>query len=111
MHIYPPWWSSGLSPYFSFIHLFILKRREECDTYLTHIHRDHCSGEAKYTELSAKTVAFISCRQRVLRLQLTKKKKQSWLKVPYILSFHWALSATVIYIDMSHAGITLFPSF
>ena len=38
----------------------MLKRREECDTYLTHIRRE--PGEKiKYKELSANTVAFISC--------------------------------------------------
>ena len=48
----------------------MLKRREECDTYLTHVHRHPLSRKKpsekiKYKiELSANTVAFISCRSR-----------------------------------------------
>ena len=45
----------------------MLNRREECDTYMTHVCRDHYSGgnpeKRKYKiELSANTVAFISYR-------------------------------------------------
>jgi hypothetical protein len=40
----------------------MLERREECDTYV-------CSREVKYRiELSANTVAFISCRSRLTKV-------------------------------------------
>ena len=56
----------------------ILKRKEESDTYLTHVCRHHWSRKSsmKYMEqeLSAYTMAFISCRSR---LQLIKATVQA----------------------------------
>ena len=50
----------------------MLKRRDECDTYLTHVCRHHWSRKPdkkmKYKELSANTVAFISCRRRLSKV-------------------------------------------
>jgi hypothetical protein len=47
----------------------MLKRREECDTYLTHILDitgvERAREKIKYKELSANTMAFISCRSRL----------------------------------------------
>ena len=59
----------------------MLKRGKECDTYLTHVCKRHHSVEnpvkkIKYIELSANTVAFITCRSRLLKA------------LSYILSFH-----------------------
>ena len=45
----------------------MLKRREECDTYLTHICRHHHSINYKI-ELSANTVAFINRRLRLTQV-------------------------------------------
>ena len=68
----------------------MLKWREECEIYLTRICRHRWSGEnlmKRYNiELTANTVAFISCR-------LTKKKKsQCSIKALYFIfspsSFH-----------------------
>ena len=41
-----------------------LERREQCNTYLTHVCRHRCSVENPL-KLSANTVAFISCRSRM----------------------------------------------
>jgi hypothetical protein len=51
----------------------VLKRKEECDTYLTHVCRHHWSGKSpvkrgKYKELSANTVAFIRCRRSLTKV-------------------------------------------
>ena len=40
----------------------------------------------------------------------TADESQCWLKAPYISSFHWALSASVISTDVSQVGVPLFPS-
>ena len=50
-----------------------LKRREECDIYLTHVCRTSLEqrepGEKmKYEELSANTMAFINCRHRLTKV-------------------------------------------
>ena len=62
----------------------MLKRREEFDTYLSHVCRHHRSGEnsekIKYKiKLSANTVAFISCRSRLTKVlgAATREKKGS----------------------------------
>ena len=50
----------------------MLKRREECNTYLTHVYRHHWCREnpvKRYNiKLSANTVAFISCRLRLTKV-------------------------------------------
>ena len=73
----------------------ILKTREECDICLTHVCRHRWRGEKiEYIELS-----------------YSWWKPQCWLKAPYIWSYHWALSATVMSTDVSQVGVALFPSF
>ena len=59
----------------------MLKSREECATYLTHICGHHCSGESP--------VKGLSCQYPSER----------------------ALSTTVMSTDVSQVGITHFPSF
>jgi hypothetical protein len=51
----------------------MLKRREECDTYLTYIGRHHRSRKSlvkmeKYKEFSTNSVAFIVFRNRLTKL-------------------------------------------
>ena len=85
----------------------MVKRREDCNTYLTHVCRHHYSGEnpvKRWNIRSANTVAFISCNC-FYRLW----KPQRWLKAP--LSFHQVLYASLMSTDMSQVGVTLFPSF
>ena len=58
----------------------------------------------KYKELSANIVDFIICRRRLqLRLQL--------MKAPFISSFLWPISATVMSTDVSQVDVALFPCF
>ena len=69
----------------------MLKRREECDTYLTQVCRHQHSIE-KIKELSVNTMAFISCRSRLYN---SWWKSQCWLKAP--LCFHQVFHAIQIY--------------
>ena len=47
----------------------------------------------------------------LVSLHLQLMNATVWLKVPYISSFHWALSALVMSTDGSQVNVTLFPSF
>ena len=83
------------------------KRREECNTYLTHICRHHWSRKSLVKRLKLR-----SFQPTLLLSSAVDKKPQCWLKaVSYSLSFHLVLSAKVMSSDMSQVGITLFPSF
>ena len=75
----------------------MLKRREECNTYLTHVCRHCWSGENNLVnrqniEFSANTVAFISCR---CRLMSTRDESHSVGWKFYIVPFHQVLSRDV----------------
>ena len=75
---------------YSFISIHIESvRREECDTYLTHISRHQHSVENVYSWW----------------------KSQCWLKASYISYFHQAFSTPAMSTDVIQIGITLFPSF
>ena len=65
----------------------ILKRREESDTYLTHV----CTH----------------CWSRLLQLM----KATALAESSSYIHFHRDLSAPVMSTDMSQVGVTLFPSF
>ena len=60
-------------------------------------------------ELSASTVAFISCRGRGLSLQLMKATVLA--ETASFIRFHRDLSAPAMPTQMNQVGITLFPSF
>ena len=77
----------------------MLKRREECDTYLTHFCRHHCTRDSLVKRqnirsfqptLWVSSAADIDCQSTS-----TADESQCWLKGPYTLSFHRALSASL----------------
>ena len=90
-----------------------VKRREECNTYLTHICRLHCSGDSMEKRSNIRRF------QPTLRLSLAVEvdyvytwwKPQFWMKAPHISSFLCAISITVMSTDVSQVGVAFFPSF
>ena len=110
--LFPSFWSifyHSTFPGFSFILIeckcryIMTYRRNESDTYLTHVCRHRQSRQITMKmELSASTVAFISCRGR--------QKLQYWLKAP-VPSIFIVMSAPAMSTDMSQVGVTLFPFF
>ena len=121
---------------------------EECDTYLTHVYRHHCSRENPL--LSWVTVTWAhpdrlennynqalqaSFLTEILGIYFTALQAYEYLEASFtiadswkdkiydrvfsqhcgflrlsMLSFHWVLSATVMFTDVSQVGVTLFPS-
>jgi hypothetical protein len=95
----------------------MLKRREESDTYLTHICRHYSSRESPekkitYEELSENTVAFIRYRLRCsLYLQPMKATVLAESSSYFFFFLLWAISATTMSTDVSRVGVALFSSF
>ena len=79
----------------------MLKWREECATYLTHVCRHRCSRE--------NPVKRWNIRSFQLTLWLSSAvDAYNWLKAPYISSFHQAFSALVMSTDISQVGVSFF---
>ena len=85
----------------------MLKRGQECDTYLTHVCRHLCSGEnlmkISNIEFPANTGAFKSTSAA------DERHSVAWEL--YILSFQQVFSAPAMSTDTSQVGVALFPSF
>ena len=76
----------------------ILKWRKESDTYQTHVCRHRWSRQITMQELSASTMAFISCRGRVYICVYSWWKPQCWLKAPKIYPLlSWSVCSSDAY--------------
>ena len=88
----------------------MLKRREERDTYLTHVCWHHSSGgsaEKRWNTRSFQATLWLSSALDVYVYSDSWSKLHSLLKEPYISSFHWTLSAPVMSIDVSQVRVAL----
>jgi hypothetical protein len=86
----------------------MLKSREECDTYLTHVCRHRCSRQ-----ITMKVDVLGAFSQHCgfnLPLQLMRATLLAESSY-YFINIHHPLSAPAMSTDVSQVCVTLFPSF